>query len=105
MQQVAILREPFFRYHRDFAVRQCKFFFMVEDMVAQLDERDSVWPEINNGVDIEPVVILFYLQVYFTIAENVALLPFGLFNFKAKQGQFVMVLVEPCKYRKRRVGV
>ena len=98
MQQVAVLREPFFRYYRYFAIGQGKFFFMVEDMIAQLDERYAVRPEINYGVDIKPVVILLYLEVDLAVTENVALLAFRLLNFIAEHGQFIMVLVEPFKY-------
>ena len=55
---------------------------MVKDMIFQLDERDLVRPEINHGINIEPVVIFLYLQVYFAAAKQVAFLPFGLLYFK-----------------------
>jgi hypothetical protein len=47
---------------------------MVEDMVFKLDKRNAVRPKPNNGINIKPVVIFGYLQVYFTASKNVPLL-------------------------------
>src|ERR1700749_1510301 len=94
MKQIAILRKPFIGYHRNLARWQGKFLFPVKDMIFKLDERDAVRPKPYNGMNIKPVVIFFYLEVNFAVAKYIALLAFGLLQFKAFFNQLIVVLVK-----------
>src|SRR5579859_2267142 len=99
MQQVAVLREPFFGYYRYFAIRQGKFFFSIKDMIFELDEGDAIGPEMYYGIYVEPIVIFFDLQVYLAAAKQVFLLPVGLLNLESCSDQLIMILVQPLKNR------
>jgi hypothetical protein len=63
---------------------------------------------MNHCVDIEPIVILFYFQVYFGGAENVAFFTFGLLQLKTffravhrDVGSAIQKPGRPCRYHRR----
>src|SRR4051812_4246921 len=95
MQQVTILRKPFFGYHGNLARWQRKFLFTVKNMISELDKWYAVRPEPYNGMNIKPVVIFFYLQVNFTVAKYIAFLALRLLQFKTLLNQLIMILVKP----------
>src|SRR5690606_10417662 len=95
LKKVFILGEPLFRDDGYFTVREGKLLYSVEDVFAQLNERNLVWPEVGESSHIEPVVVFHHFNIQGGFSYEEVFISRFVFDFKAMGEEKVLFVAQP----------